>query len=110
MGQSKPTEALVVAGFDWDEGNRGKCVGHGVAVEEIEALFRAGPAVAPDVAHSAREDRLIAVGRTIQGRALFVAFTLRKKRGLALIRPVSARYMHKKEIEAYEKKSTQTQK
>ena len=101
---------LAVAGFDWDEGNLAKCVKHGVAVEEIEALFRAGPAVAPDMAHSAAEDRLIAVGRTAQGRALFVAFTLREKQGHRLIRSVSARYMHKKEIEAYEKEGSKTQK
>jgi len=103
-------EKIAVAGFDWDEGNLAKCAQHGVSVEEIEAVFLAGPAIAPDLAHSAAEDRLIAVGRTAQGRALFVAFTLRERQGHRLIRPVSARYMHKKEIEAYEKKSSQTQK
>ena len=102
-------EKIAVSGFDWDEGNLAKCLKHGVTIEEIEALFLAGPAVAPDPAHSAVEDRLIAVGRTAQGRALFVAFTLREKQGKGFIRPVSARYMHKKEIEAYEK-SSQTQK
>ncbi|HEY0282519.1 MAG TPA: BrnT family toxin [Rhizomicrobium sp.] len=101
---------VAVAGFDWDEGNLTKCAKHGVTVEEIEAFFLAGPAVAPDPAHSALEDRLIAVGRTAQGRALFVAFTLRQKQDRRLIRPVSARYMHKKEIKAYEKESSQTQK
>jgi uncharacterized DUF497 family protein len=99
-------EKIAVAGFDWDEGNLAKCAKHGVSVEEIEALFLAGPAVAPDLAHSAIEDRLIAVGRTVQGRALFVAFTVREKLDHRLIRPVSARYMHKKEIEAYEKESS----
>ena len=103
-------EKIAVVGFDWDEGNLAKCAQHGVSVEEIEAVFLAGPAIAPDLAHSAAEDRLIAVGRTAQGRALFVAFTLREKQGHRLIRPVSARYMHKMEIEAYEKKSSQTQK
>jgi uncharacterized DUF497 family protein len=101
---------VTVAGFDWDEGNLAKCAKHGVPVDEIEALFLAGPAVAPDPAHSTVEDRLIAVGRTTHGRALFVAFTLREKQGRRLIRPVRARYMHKKEIEAYEKESSQTQK
>ena len=101
---------VVVAGFDWDEGNRAKCAKHGVSAGEIEALFREGPAVAPDPAHSAKEDRLIAVGRTAAGRPLFVAFTLRHRAGLDLIRPVSARYMHQKEIEAYEKESAQAEK
>jgi uncharacterized protein len=99
-------EMVVVAGFDWDEGNRVKCAKHGVSTGEVEALFQAGPAVAPDMAHSTEEDRLIAVGRTEDGRPLFVAFTLRQRAGKMLIRPISARYMHKKEIEAYEKKSS----
>ena len=36
---------VTVAGFDWDEGNLAKCAKHGVPVDEIEALFLAGPAV-----------------------------------------------------------------
>jgi uncharacterized protein len=48
---------------------------------------------------------MIAVGRTSAGRQLFVAFTLRTKNGRRLIRPVTARYMHAKEIAAYEKES-----
>jgi len=32
-------------------------------------------------------------------------FTLRRKNDELLIRPISARYMHKKEIEAYEKEN-----
>jgi uncharacterized protein len=62
----------------------------------------ADPHVAPDPKHSAEEDRFIAVGRSARGRPLFVAFIFRTKDGERLIRPVSARYMHKKEIEGYE--------
>jgi uncharacterized DUF497 family protein len=58
--------------------------------------------VAPDPRHSAAEDRFIAVGRNAQGRALFVAFTFRTRDGERLIRPVSARYMHRKEVASYE--------
>jgi len=92
----------TIAGFDWDEGNRAKCRKHGVSIEEIEAVLRGEPHVAPDLRHSAAEDRFIAVGRNAQGRALFVAFTFRTRQGERLIRPISARYMHKKEVEAYE--------
>jgi uncharacterized protein len=95
---------MQVAGFDWDRGNLAKCAKHGVPLHEIEALFRSGPAVAPDMAHSWGEARFIAVGRNAERRPLFVAFTLRERGGQRLIRPVSARYMHQKEIEAYEKK------
>jgi uncharacterized protein len=45
---------------------------------------------------------MMAVGRNTQGRAIFVVFTIRIKDGLRLIRPLTARYMHRKEIEGYE--------
>jgi uncharacterized DUF497 family protein len=96
---------IEVAGFDWDKGNRAKCQKHGVSCEEIEWLLSHRPLIAPDPRHSAQEDRLIAVGRTAAGRLLFVAFTIRTKGEQALIRPISARYMHKKEIKAYEEGS-----
>lgn len=89
------------AGFDWDEGNDAKCRKHGVSRAEVEALLSDDPAVAPDTAHSADEDRYIAVGRNGGGRPMFVAFTVRLRGGLLLLRPVSARYMHAKESERY---------
>lgn len=101
---------LWVSGFDWDDGNRAKCQKHGISISEIEALLTASPLVAPDPKHSGKEDRLIAVGRTSAGRPLFVAFTLRMKGRERLIRPVTARYMHAKEIAAYEKESATAQK
>jgi uncharacterized protein len=100
---------LRVEGFDWDDGNRAKCQKHGVSLEEIEELFALGPRVAPDPRHSAAEDRLIAVGRTKQGRPMFVAFTMRMRDQRRLIRPVTARYMHAKEIAAYEKEGSPTE-
>jgi len=99
---------LKVSGFDWDDGNRTKCRKHGVSLTQIEALFAHNPLIAPDPKHSANEDRLIAVGRTSTGRPVFVAFTIRTKNGRRLIRPVTARYMHPKEIAAYEKESPTT--
>jgi uncharacterized protein len=97
---------LRVSGFDWDAGNRTKCEKHGVSIAEIEALFAHNPRIAPDPKRSAQEDRLIAVGRTRTGRPVFVAFTLRTKHGRRLIRPVTARYMHAKEIAAYEEEES----
>jgi uncharacterized protein len=98
----------LVQGFDWDDGNRAKCEKHGVSIAEIEALFMNAPRIAPDPKHSDDEDRMIAVGRTSAGRPVFVAFTIRTK-NRRLIRPVTARYMHAKEIAAYEKESAKTQ-
>ena len=94
-----------VSGFDWDEGNRAKCQKHGVSIAQIEALFTVGPRIAPDPKHSAEEDRLIAVGRASGGRPPFVAFTIRTKNKSQFIRPVTARYMHAKEVAAYEEEN-----
>ena len=96
---------LRVSGFDWDEGNRAKCQKHGVPMMEIEDLFAHSPRIAPDPKHSVDEDRLIAVGCTSTGRPVFVAFTIRTKDRRRLIRPVTARYMHAKEIAAYDEES-----
>jgi uncharacterized DUF497 family protein len=94
-----------VAGFDWDDWTREKCRKHGVSLAEIEEILTGDPHIAPDVAHSHVEDRFIAVGRTRANRPVFVAFTFRMKHGRMFMRPVSARYMHRKEIEHYEKES-----
>lgn len=93
----------TVAGFDWDEGNLAKCQKHGVSIDEIEALFRHPHHLTPDPAHSAIEARYLAIGRGTGPRPIFAAFTLREVDGEKLIRPISARYMHRKEIDYYEK-------
>lgn len=90
-----------VDGFDWDRGNREKCAGHGVTIREIEAVFTGQPRVAPDPRHSGSETRFIAVGPGLSERPVFVAFTFRTVGALRLIRPISARYMHAKEIARY---------
>jgi uncharacterized DUF497 family protein len=92
-----------VIGFDWDDGNVEKCQKHGVSRLEIELALGSRPAVAPDLKHSGSEQRYIAVYRNAEGRPMFIAFTFRQTEGGVLIRPVSARYMHKKEAAAYEK-------
>lgn len=82
-----------------------------MAVEEIEHLFRNRPRITPDWKHAEAEERFIAVGRSLTGRPIFVAFTLREKGGTYFIRPISARNMHKKESDKYEeteKKSPET--
>jgi len=91
------------SGFDWDQGNRAKCRKHGVSAVAIEALFRGGVTILPDEGHSKTERRFKAIGKTDEGRMIFVVFTLRRRGAALLIRPISARYMHKKEIEHYEK-------
>jgi uncharacterized DUF497 family protein len=99
----------LLANFDWDDGNREKCQKHGVSVAEIEAFLSGTPRFAPDRKHSRAEERFLAVGRNSRGQAMFVVFTLREKHGELFIRPISARYMHRKETEGYEKESSKIQ-
>lgn len=93
----------IIHGFEWDNGNLDKCQKHGVSIEEIEEAFTNNPLIAPDHKHSSIETRFLAVGKTKEGRYIFVAFTFRVTNKKKFIRPISARYMHAKEIKAYEK-------
>ena len=97
--------AETLAGFDWDAGNRAKCQKHGVSVADIEALFSSPLLIVPDAAHSKTESRIRALGRTGAGRMIFLVFTLRVKGGRRLVRPISARFMHAKEVASYEKEN-----
>jgi uncharacterized DUF497 family protein len=93
------------AEFDWDEGNRSKCQKHSVSAEEIESLFLGPVMVQP--ARSFAESRLQAIGKTPAGRHVFLVFTVREREGKQHIRPISARYMHAKEIRHYAEKEAQ---
>jgi uncharacterized DUF497 family protein len=90
--------------FDWDEGNWPKCGKHGVSKAEIEYVFRHRPLVRPDRTPQDEETRYNAVGINEEGRHIFIVFTLRTKSGYRLVRPISARYMHRKEVERYEQR------
>lgn len=94
-----------VAGFDWDEGNRAKCQKHGVSVAEVEELFSRPLLIIPDALHSESEERLWGIGKTARGRSVFLVFTIRERGGKRFIRPVSARYMHRKEVRNYEEEN-----
>ena len=97
--------AFGVGGFDWDDGNREKCQKHGVSTAEIEVLFHRPLSVFPDPAHSRTEERFIAIGTNEEGRHIFIAFTLRRRKSETLIRPISARYMRQKEVDHYEEEA-----
>jgi uncharacterized DUF497 family protein len=82
-----------------------KCQKHGVSIEEIEGLFGRFHTIRVDVEHSLGEQRLRAIGKNDKSRYVFLVFTIRKRKGERLIRPISARYMHSKEVEYYEKEN-----
>ena len=96
-----------LAAFDWDAGNRAKCQKYGVSVDEIEALFDSRLLIGPDAAHSKDEARSWALGKSNAGRMIFIVCTQRLKKGRRLSRPISARYMHAKEVTSYEKENPQ---
>lgn len=90
---------MEIAGFEWDSGNWPKCGKHGVSRAEIEQVLLGEPAVMADPFQG--EPRLRAIGKTDAGRYVFLVFMLRG----TWLRPISARYMHQKEVEHYEGQS-----
>ncbi len=90
-----------ITGFDWDAGNARKNDKHEVSMAEAEQVFFNAPLLLlDDAAHSQRELRVHALGKTDGGRTLHITFTLRKAG--QLIRVVSARDMHRKERAIYD--------
>ncbi|OGF98667.1 hypothetical protein A2153_04205 [Candidatus Gottesmanbacteria bacterium RBG_16_38_7b] len=93
-----------IVGFDWDNGNIDKNLKkHKVTNEESEGVFFNNPYVSEDIRHSEKEQRLQALGKTNQGRLLFISFTIRKLDQKLKIRVISCRDMNRKEEVKYEK-------
>ena len=92
---------LDCIGFQWDKSNIEKNrLKHKVNPVECEQIFFNQPLlVAEDLRHSQIEKRYYALGRTYNGRLLFVAFTIRKN----LTRVISARNMSRRERTKYER-------
>ena len=90
-------------GFDWDDGNTDKNLAHGVSDEEIEEVFlnEEHPARIRFLGSQRGEPRYRALGRSDEGRYLFVAFTFRMRDGEQLLRPISARPMTQSERRQY---------
>lgn len=92
-------EALIR--IEWDAGNLLKCQKHGVSVEEIEELLSEGALkVFPDP--TIHESRKRGIGRSAAGRYIFLVWTARIDEIGRKLRPISARYMHAKEVKYYE--------
>jgi len=87
--------------FDWNEGNLNKnWLKHRIANQESEeAFFDKKSVIYKDVFHSYKEDRFILLGKTKNGRLLYIVFTYRGKK----IRIISSRDVNKKEVRLYEK-------
>jgi len=92
--------------FDWDKWNLDKnYLKHEITPKEAEEVFISEEAfVVPDIKHSKVEKRLIILGKTLTGKKLFVVFTMRREK----IRIISARRMHRKEVEKYDEAKKDT--
>src|SRR5207302_6707941 len=88
--------------FEWDAGNEQKnWITHHVSAEEAEEPFFAEERlILEDKLHSSKhEARYILIGKSKQGRMLFIVYTIRKEK----IRIISSRDADKKEVLLYEK-------
>ena len=97
-----------IEGFDWDQGNIEKnWERHKVSFLECEEAFFNRPLVVEeDTSHSKSERRYYALGRTNDGRHLFIVFTIRNNK----IRVISARDMNRKERRVYREEIEKTAK
>ena len=85
--------------FEWDGHNVNKIWNkHRVKFSEAEEIFfDERLKITPDIPHSEKEQRHLALGKTREGRYLFVVFTERKGK----LRVISARDMSRKERRGY---------
>lgn len=91
---------MNISGFEWDDGNTGHCQKHGVTLVEIEQVFMSGARVFGDPFEAERRFR--AIGCNNAGRFVYVVFMFKERHDAVFIRPISARYMHRREIERYD--------
>jgi uncharacterized DUF497 family protein len=80
--------------FDWDAGNRYKNLNHGVHDWEIEEAFYDKHRLPAGKMRVKGEERRILLARCeTSGKYLRIVYTIRKKYGKKLIRPISATEM-----------------
>ncbi len=89
--------------FEWDprkaQSNAEK---HGVSFDEAVTVFLDTNALdGPDLSHSAVEARFLRLGKSIDGRILMIAYTLRGSNHGETIRIISARQASRRERTAY---------
>ena len=100
-----------IVGFEWDRGNRSN-VGSTAFPLRRSRLFcfrRRVRSRSPMSGIRAANRGLSPSAGPRLGRGVFTVFTLRRHGEETFIRPVSARYMHRKEVEYYEKEISRSQ-
>lgn len=94
-------DKVKIAGINWDSGNWPKCGKHGVGKADIDHVLRHMTFRIPDP--NPDEPRFRTAARAADGRPVFVVYTHRDRDGGLWLRPISARFMHDKEIAQYER-------
>jgi uncharacterized protein len=89
--------------FEWDANKAAANLRkHGVSFEEAATVFADPDALdGPDLKHSDQEERSLRLGRSLTGRVLMVAYTVRGPGDGEKIRIISARRASGKERAAY---------
>ncbi len=91
---------MKIAGFDWDNGNWPNAESMACRALKIEQVLLGNPAIMADPRPD--ELRLRAIGKTKARRMVFIVFMCREIDRQTWLRPISARYMHQKEIDHYD--------
>jgi uncharacterized DUF497 family protein len=89
--------------FEWDANKAATNLHkHRVSFGEAATVFADPDALdGPDLAHSAQEARFLRLGRSLSGRVIMVAYTVRGLGNDEQIRIISARRASRKERAAY---------
>ncbi len=76
--------------FDWDEGNEGHVLAHGVGPVEVEEAVLDPNRLKDDARNVSAQKREALIGMTEAGRILHVVYT-RRGEGGGKVRPITAR-------------------
>ena len=92
--------------FEWDSAKAiANLLKHGISFDEAATVFLDPNALdGPDELHSQAESRFRRLGKSVDGRVLMVAYTLRRTGNAETIRVISARRASRRERAAYQAK------
>jgi uncharacterized protein len=89
--------------FEWDRAKAAaNLLKHGVSFEEAATVFADPQGLdGHDLRHSVGEARFLRIGKSVAGRVLIVAYTVRRRDNEEIIRIISSRQASKKERTFY---------
>ena len=93
--------------FEWDSAKaKANLLKHDVSFDEAATVFFDSDALdGPDELHSHAETRFRRLGKSVDGRVLMVAYTVRRAGSAETIRVISARRASRRERVAYHAKN-----